>query len=72
MAKRHGVDKIRVFTDSELLVRSVLDEVNLKSAELQELRLQAQELYGSFADRALEGDELRFGTRFPEARGTWI
>jgi ribonuclease HI len=37
MAKRHGVDKIRVFTDSELLVRSVHDEVNLKSAELQEL-----------------------------------
>src|SRR5687767_9300782 len=38
MAKRHGVDKIRVFTDSELLVKSVLDNVNLKSASLQELR----------------------------------
>ena len=53
MANRHGVDKIRVFTDSELLVRSVLDEVNLKSAELQELRSQARELYGSFTDREL-------------------
>jgi ribonuclease HI len=51
MAKRHGVDKIPVFTDSELLVRSVLDEVNLRSPELQELRSQARELYGSFTDR---------------------
>jgi ribonuclease HI len=42
MAQRHGVDKIRVFTDSELLVRSVLDEVNLKSEELQDLRSKAQ------------------------------
>src|ERR687892_2473401 len=42
MAKRHGVDKIRVFTDSELLVRSVRDEVNLRSAELEEQRSKAR------------------------------
>jgi ribonuclease HI len=53
MAKRHGVDKIRVFTDSELLVRSVLDDVNLRSAELQELRSKIRELYRSFTDREL-------------------
>jgi ribonuclease HI len=53
MAKRHGVDKIRVFTDSELLVRSVHDEVNLKSAELQELRAKIRDLYVSFTDRQL-------------------
>jgi ribonuclease HI len=53
MAKRHTVDKIRVFTDSELLVRSVLDDVNLKSAELRELGSKARELYLSFADREL-------------------
>lgn len=53
MAKRHNVDKIRVFTDSELLVRSVVDEVNLKSAELQELRSRARDIYVSFTDREL-------------------
>jgi ribonuclease HI len=53
MAKRHNVDKIRVFTDSELLVKSVLDDVNLKSEELQELRSKAQGLYATFTDREL-------------------
>jgi ribonuclease HI len=53
MAKRHNVDRIRVFTDSELLVRSVLDDVNLKSVELQVLRSAARNLYQSFSDRAL-------------------
>jgi ribonuclease HI len=53
MAKRHGVDKIRVFTDSELLVKSVLDDVGLKSEELQELRSEARDLYQSFTDREL-------------------
>lgn len=53
MAKRHGVDKIRVFTDSELLVRSVLGDVNLKSSELQALRSKARDLYRSFTDREL-------------------
>jgi ribonuclease HI len=53
MAKRHNVDKIRVFTDSELLVNSVLGEVNLKSDELQELRTKARELYEMFGDRRL-------------------
>jgi ribonuclease HI len=53
MAKRHNVDKIRVFSDSELLVKSVLDEVKLKSAELQELRSKARDTFLSFTDREL-------------------
>jgi ribonuclease HI len=53
MAKRHGVDKIRAFTDSELLVRSVHDEITLKSEELQKLRAEARKLYRTFGDRRL-------------------
>ena len=53
MAKRHGVDKIRVFTDSELLVKSVRDDGNLKSEELQKLQAQARDLYRRFTDREL-------------------
>jgi ribonuclease HI len=53
MAKRHNVDKIRVFSDSELLVRSVLGETDLKAQELRELRGKAQELFRSFTDRQL-------------------
>lgn len=53
MAKRHNVDKIRVFTDSELLVKSLLGGVNLKSTELLELRSKARDLYVSFTDREL-------------------
>jgi ribonuclease HI len=53
MAKRHNVDKIRVFTDSELLVKSVLARVNLRSAELRELRSKARDLYLSFTDHEL-------------------
>lgn len=53
MAKRHGVDKIRVFTDSELVVRSVPGDIRLRSAEHRELRDEARELYESFTDRVL-------------------
>ena len=53
MAKRHGVDKIRVFTDSELLVKSVRDDGNLMSEELQKLQAQARDLYRRFTDREL-------------------
>jgi ribonuclease HI len=53
MAKRHGIDKIRVFTDSELLVRSILDDVKLRSTEHRGLRDEARELYSSFTDRKL-------------------
>jgi ribonuclease HI len=53
MAKRHNVDKIRVFTDSELLVKSVVAGVSLRSAELLELRSKARDLYTSFTDREL-------------------
>jgi ribonuclease HI len=53
MAKRHHVDKIRVFTDSELLVKSVLDDVKLRSVELQQLRGMARDAFFSFSDREL-------------------
>ena len=53
MAKRHGVDKIRVFTDSELVVRSVLDDIRLRSSEHRKLRDRARRLYGGFPDREL-------------------
>jgi ribonuclease HI len=53
MAKRHGVDKIRVFTDSELVVRSIHDEINLRSNEHQRLRAQARNIYRTFGDRRL-------------------
>lgn len=53
MAKRHNVDKIRVFTDSELVVKSVRDDGNLKSEELQKLQAEARDLYRRFTDREL-------------------
>ncbi|MGH2738015.1 MAG: ribonuclease HI family protein [Actinomycetota bacterium] len=53
MAKRHNVDKIRVFTDSELVVKSVRDDGNLRSEELQKLQAQARDLYRQFTDREL-------------------
>jgi ribonuclease HI len=53
MAQRHGVDKIRVYVDSELVVKSVRDDGNLESAELQSLQAEASELYRSFTDREL-------------------
>lgn len=51
MARRHGVDKIRVFTDSELLVKSVRGEANPASPGLRKLRAEAQHLYQKFTDR---------------------
>ena len=53
MAKRHGVTKIRVFTDSELVVRSVKETVNLRSAEHRALRDRARRLYEGFPDAKL-------------------
>jgi ribonuclease HI len=53
MAQRHGVDKIRVYVDSELVVKSVRDDGNLESVELQKLQAEARELYRSFTDREL-------------------
>jgi ribonuclease HI len=54
MAKRHGVDKIRVFTDSELVVRSVLDDnLKLKSPLHSELRDRARRFYRGFPNREL-------------------
>jgi len=53
MAKRHGVDKIRVFMDSELVIQSVHNEVTLKSEEMQNLQTEARDLYRTFSDRRL-------------------
>ena len=53
MAKRHGVDKIRVFTDSELVVSIIHEEIVLKSEELAKLGSEARELYRTFSDRRL-------------------
>ena len=53
MAKDHGVDKIRVFTDSELVVKSVLQDAKLRSNRHARLRDEARALYGSFSDRQL-------------------
>ena len=53
MAKRHGVDKIRVFTDSVLVVSIIHEEITLKSEELAKLGSEARELYRSFSDRRL-------------------
>jgi ribonuclease HI len=53
MAKRHGVTKIRVFTDSELVVRSVKEEINLRSPELRALRDRVRRLYEGFPDAKL-------------------
>jgi ribonuclease HI len=53
MAKRHGVNKIRVFTDSDLVIRSIQDEIKLRSEEHQRLRTQARKVYRTFGDRRL-------------------
>jgi ribonuclease HI len=53
MARRHGVDKIRVFMDSELVIQSVHNEVTLKSDEMQNLQAEARDLYRTFSDRRL-------------------
>jgi ribonuclease HI len=53
MAQRHGVDKIRMYVDSELVVKSVRDDGNFESPELQKLQAEARDLYASFTDREL-------------------
>jgi ribonuclease HI len=70
MAKRHGVDKIRVFTDSELLVKSVLDDVQLKSAQLLELRSRAREAFLTFSDRELSWVPREMNTEADLLAGT--
>ena len=53
VATKHGVNKIRVFTDSELVVKSVLHEVKLKSEEHAKLRDKARRLYEAIPNREL-------------------
>jgi ribonuclease HI len=71
MAKRHGVDKIRVFTDSVLLVDSVLDDgVKLKVTEHQRLRAKARKLYKSFGDPRLSWVPREMNTEADLLAGT--
>jgi ribonuclease HI len=42
-----------VFMDSELVIRSVHNEVTFKSEELKRLRTEARDLYRTFGDRRL-------------------
>jgi ribonuclease HI len=67
LARRYGVDKIRVFLDSQLVVNTVGGDWDLKSEHLQVLRSEARDLYETFTDRRLcwvpremntEADEL--------------
>ena len=53
MAQRHGVDKIRMYVDSELVVKSVRDDGSFESPDLQRLQAEARDLYASFTDREL-------------------
>lgn len=53
MARLYGVDKIRVFLDSELVVNTVDGDWDVHHEHLRELRTKAQSLYESFTDRRL-------------------
>lgn len=50
LARQYGVDKIRVFLDSELVVNTVDGDWNLHPPHLQGLLLEARALFGQFAD----------------------
>lgn len=53
LARQYGVDKIRVFLDSELVVNTVGGDWDLKPEHLKSLRSEARALYESFTDRRL-------------------
>ena len=53
LARRYGVDKIRVFLDSELVVNTVGGDWDLKQEHLRTLCSEARELYDLFSDRRL-------------------
>ena len=50
LAREYGVDKIRVFLDSELVVNTVDGDWNLHPPHLQGLLAEARSLFGQFAD----------------------
>jgi len=50
LARRHGVERIRVFLDSALVVNTVNGDWSLKPEDLKELRAMARALVEEFAD----------------------
>lgn len=53
LAKLYGVDRIRIFLDSELVVNTVGGDWELRPEHLRPLLAEARELYESFEDRKL-------------------
>lgn len=50
LARRHGINRVRVFLDSALVVNTVNGEWNLKPEHLRALRATACDLVQEFAD----------------------
>ena len=50
LARKYGVDKIRVYLDSELVVNTVGGDWDLKPPHLQELLMEARALFEQFGD----------------------
>jgi ribonuclease HI len=50
LARRHGIDRIRVFSDSTLVVNSVNGDWNLQPEHLRDLRSKAALLVEQFVD----------------------
>jgi ribonuclease HI len=50
LARRHGIDRIRVFSDSALVVNTVNGDWNLQPEHLKELCVKAGLLVKEFAD----------------------
>jgi ribonuclease HI len=53
LARLYGVDRIRIFLDSELVVNTVGGDWELRSEHLRPLLAEARGLYESFTDRKL-------------------
>jgi probable phosphoglycerate mutase len=50
LARRHGIERIRVFLDSSLVVNTVNGDWNVKPEDLRELRANACDLVREFTD----------------------
>ena len=53
LAKLYGVERIRIFLDSELVVNTVGGDWELRPDHLQPLLAESRELYETFEDRKL-------------------
>lgn len=53
LARLYGVERIRIFLDSELVVNTVGGDWDLRPEHLRPLLAEARELYESFEDRKL-------------------